>query len=165
VFAGLLAVAVRRSLLRCHVLGADGSRTLSILWLTQEEWINVLLWVVMPFFKGSRQLLRLTEPAAARRAQPAVTAANCWLQHPCCVADSTAKKKKADLGTGCVFSAVKSLIRANLEEVAAAAGSSTQVRDRRVKFSQSVGYWRLTFKVSGSHAILVKAIHLLDGWL
>ncbi|KAL4858979.1 LINE-1 retrotransposable element ORF2 protein [Chlorella vulgaris] len=132
--------------------------TLSILWLTQEEWINVLLWVVMPFFKGSRQLLRLTEPAAARRAQPAVTADNCWLQHPCCVADSTAKKKKADLGTGCVFPAVKSLIRANLEEVAAAASSSTEVRDRRVKFSQSGGYWRLTFKVFGSHAILLKTI-------
>ncbi|KAL4852654.1 hypothetical protein ACK3TF_006266 [Chlorella vulgaris] len=146
----LLAFTHAVALLRCTVLGADGTRKLTIMKVTREEWKALLLCVVMPFFKQSTQLQRLTEPAAASAQLSAVSVDNCWLQHPCCVKDSTATKRVRDLRTGCVKPAAATKITKALEEAAALPPPSRrQPSERVLKWAKLGGYYKLDLYVWG----------------
>ena len=146
----LLAFTHAVALLRCTVLGADGTRKLTIMKVTREEWKALLLCVVMPFFKQSTQLQRLTEPAAASAQLSAVSVDNCWLQHPCCVKDSTATKRVRDLRTGCVKPAAATKITKALEEAAALPAPSRRQPSKRVlKWAKLGGYYKLDLYVWG----------------
>ncbi|KAI3436383.1 hypothetical protein D9Q98_002437 [Chlorella vulgaris] len=118
--------------------------------VTREEWKALLLCVVMPFFKKSAELRRLTEPAAASAQLSAVTVDNCWLQHPCCVKDSTATKRVRDLRTGCVKPAAATNITEALEEAAELPAPSRRQPSMRVlKWAKLDDYYRLDLYLWG----------------
>ena len=141
------------SLLRCTQVHL-GARQLVVLWISSEEWDRLIRLVVMPCFKGSWQLLRLTCGAGEMRpheALAAVTGQNCWMQWPSSVRSSTQSKRRRDIKTGCVLPAPRSqIVGANKVEAAALAGSAARPADRRLRFSTNGdGYSYVEFDVWG----------------
>jgi hypothetical protein len=125
-----------------------------VLSIMKEEWIQLIRAVVVPCFKGSWDLHRLTHPSGADDSLESVTGDNCWLQWPCTVRDSTQSKRKRDIRSGCVRPAPRSRMLESFVEAAELAAPAARPAARRPSYSEnSGGYGYLEFDVWGVLAL------------
>ncbi len=147
------------SLLKCSLVPAGGGgRKKAALWISKQQWSQIILRVVLAFFVGSPQLAKLRTDGEHNKDTITSRLENSWIQHPALVKESNENKRVADLYSGCVRPAAWSTIDhhtvvAQLDAVDGSSSTSTQSPVLR-RWVSSDGYYYVEFKVLGVLALI-----------
>ena len=152
-----LACLLREAtLLRCSLVHLGGSRQKAALWISTNQWKQILLRVVLPFFVGSAQLEKQSRYGTNNTDSVGESQlADSWLQYPELVKPTSESNRVKYLYSGCVRPAAWSKID-HKKAAGGLPGTSTRSNSTPLvrKWCSTDGYYYVEFKVLGVLALV-----------